>query len=142
MVDVSEKAETVRKAKAVAELKMAPATLELVREGRLPKGDVASVVRLAGIQAAKKTSDLIPLCHPLSLDAIDVDIDVSGEVVIISAEVSCTGRTGVEMEALTAVTVAALAFYDMVKGVDKDVTIENVRLLEKSGGRSGTYHRG
>ena len=143
MVDVGGKESTRRRAKAQGRVHMAPATLELVRQGSA-KGDVLQVARIAGIQGAKRTADLIPLCHPLGLDAVTVDlrVDEATNSVLIEAEASCSGRTGVEMEALTAVTVAALTVYDMVKAVDRDVTIGGILLLEKDGGRSGSWRRG
>lgn len=141
MVDVGDKAVTSRTAVAEARVRMLPATLGLIAEGRMPKGDVFAVARIAGIQAAKKTSDLIPLCHPLSLTAVQVDLVTEApDMVHITATCRLAGRTGVEMEALTAVSVAALALYDMCKSVDKGMVIEQVRLLEKTGGKSGDFH--
>lgn len=149
MVDVGTKDDSERVAKARATVCLKSATLEQLNN--LKKGDPYQTARIAGIQAAKKTSDLIPLCHPLLLTYIGVDIDVDRETgpdpepyfrVRITSEVHCTGKTGVEMEALTAVTVAALTFYDMCKAVDKEMTITDIRLLEKSGGRSGHYLKG
>ena len=141
MVDVGDKADTDREAIAAGEVRIAPEALKLVREGKTAKGNVTETARLAGIQAAKKTSELIPLCHPLAIDHIDVDIkDVEGGLAI-EARVRSRGRTGVEMEALTAVSVAALTIYDMVKAADKTMVIENVRLLRKEGGKSGLYQR-
>lgn len=140
MVDVSGKEETSRTATARGRIVMAPATLALIREGRAGKGDVLGVARLAGIMAAKRTSDLIPLCHPLMLSKVTVDLEPEGEdAVAIEATVKVTGRTGVEMEALTAVTVAALTVYDMVKAVDRSMRIEDVRLVHKAGGKSGEF---
>jgi cyclic pyranopterin phosphate synthase len=142
MVDVGAKPITNRRAVAAGEVHMHPATLTLVTGGDLPKGDVLAVARIAGIMAAKKTGDLIPLCHPLGVDSVVVDLSPSGpDTLRITATVSVTGRTGVEMEALTAVSVAALTVYDMCKAVDKDMTISHIRLEEKSGGRSGDYKR-
>jgi cyclic pyranopterin phosphate synthase len=121
---------------------MRPETLALVRDRALSKGDVLEVARLAGIMAAKRTGDLIPLCHPLGLDAVEVELTPSGDdAVSVEAFVRVTARTGVEMEALTAVSVAALTVYDMCKAVDRSMTIEAIRLVEKTGGRSGTYRR-
>ena len=141
MVDVGDKAITDREAVAAGEVRIAPDALKLVRAGKTAKGNVAETARLAGILAAKKTSDLIPLCHPLAIDHIDVDIKDVGNGLAIEARVRSRGRTGVEMEALTAVSVAALTIYDMVKAADKTMVIENLRLLVKRGGRSGPYQR-
>ena len=141
MVDVSAKDETSRVATARGRIVMQPATLALIREGRAGKGDVLGVARIAGIMAAKKTSDLIPLCHPLMISKVTLDLEPEGEdSVAIEATVKVTGRTGVEMEALTAVTVAALTVYDMVKAVDRSMRIEDVRLVHKAGGKSGEFH--
>ena len=139
MVDVSDKPETVRVAVAEGVLRMAPATLALVQEGRVGKGDALGVARLAGIMGAKRTADLIPLCHPLPLSqvALDLDPDEGLPGVRIRATVRTTGRTGVEMEALTAVSVAALALYDMLKAADRGMVIGEVRVRLKEGGRSG-----
>jgi cyclic pyranopterin phosphate synthase len=140
MVDVSGKAETARSAIARGRIVMQPATLALIREGRAGKGDVLGEARIAGIMAAKKTHDLIPLCHPLMISRVAVELEPEGEdAVAIEATVSLTGRTGVEMEALTAVTVAALTVYDMVKAVDRSMRIEDVRLVHKAGGKSGEF---
>ncbi|MCA3363548.1 MAG: cyclic pyranopterin monophosphate synthase MoaC [Roseomonas sp.] len=140
MVDVSPKAETARTATARGRIVMAPATLALIREGRAGKGDVLGVARLAGIMAAKRTSDLIPLCHPLMISKVAVDLEPEGDdAIIIEATVSLTGKTGVEMEALTAVSVAALTVYDMVKAVDRGMRIEDIRLVHKAGGKSGEF---
>ncbi|MBS7811753.1 cyclic pyranopterin monophosphate synthase MoaC [Roseococcus pinisoli] len=140
MVDVAGKAETERLAVARGRVVMQPATLALIAEGKAGKGDVLGVARLAGIMAAKRTSDLIPLCHPLMLTKVAVDlVIVEPEAVEIEAQVRVTGRTGVEMEALTAVTVAALTVYDMVKAVDRGMRIEDVRLVLKEGGKSGRF---
>jgi cyclic pyranopterin phosphate synthase len=142
MVDTTAKPETDRLARASAVVRMAPATLALIRDRGLAKGDVLEVARLAGIMAAKKTGELIPLCHPLPITAAQVDFGFDGDDVLrIEAAVRVFGRTGVEMEALTAVSVAALTVYDMCKAVDKAMTIEQVRLEEKSGGRSGHFAR-
>ena len=141
MVDVSAKAETARIATAAGSVLMRPETLALIQAGRAEKGDVLAVARLAGIMAAKRTSDLIPLCHPLALSSVKVDLacDPARSAVDITATVKLTGRTGVEMEALTAVSVAALTVYDMVKAVDRGMRITEVRLVHKAGGKSGTY---
>ncbi len=141
MVDVSDKATTHRTARAEGFIAMAAATLELVEKGEAKKGDVLATARIAGIMAAKKTHDLIPLCHPLPVTKATIDFAVSHEPVGIhvTAEVRCTGQTGVEMEALTAASVACLTIYDMLKAAQKDMVIETVRLLEKSGGRSGHF---
>jgi cyclic pyranopterin phosphate synthase len=141
MVDVSGKRETAREAVARAVLRMKPGTLRVIRRGNAPKGDVLGVARLAGIMAAKRTHDLIPLCHPLPLTAIDVELapDETRSAVDITATVRTTARTGVEMEALTAVTVAALTVYDMLKAAQKDMRISDIRLVRKTGGKSGDY---
>lgn len=139
MVDVGDKADTERLAVAAGEVRMQPATLALIRAGALKKGDVLTTAQLAGILAAKRTAELIPLCHPLALTHIEVTCELSDDLpgVLITARVRTTGKTGVEMEALTAVSVAALTIYDMAKAVEKTMTIGNVRLLEKHGGKSG-----
>jgi cyclic pyranopterin monophosphate synthase len=143
MVDVGEKIITTRTAVAQGEVGMQPATLQAIRDGNLPKGDVLAAARIAGIMAAKRTPDLIPLCHTLLLTkvAVDFEIDEAASRVIITAAVRCNGQTGVEMEALTAVSVAALTIYDMAKAVEKSMTIGNIRLLEKQGGKSGDWQR-
>ena len=143
MVDVGHKDTTTREAVAEGSVYMAPATLAAIRDGAVPKGDVLSSARIAGIMAAKRTPDLIPLCHPLPLTKISVDfqIDERENRVSITATVRCSGRTGVEMEALTAVSVAALTIYDMAKALEKTMTIGNVQLLHKSGGSSGDWQR-
>jgi cyclic pyranopterin monophosphate synthase len=143
MVDVSAKPETVRQAVARATLRMMPTTVRVIRRGDAPKGDVLGSARTAGILAAKRTHDLIPLCHPLRLTGVDVDFVLNerrGEVTI-ETRVRTVDKTGVEMEALTAATVAALTVYDMVKAVERGVTIRAVRLIEKTGGKSGTWRR-
>jgi cyclic pyranopterin phosphate synthase len=143
MVDVSPKAETARTATARGRIVMAPETLALIREGRAGKGDVLGVARLAGIMAAKRTSDLIPLCHPLMISKVSVDLEPEGDdAIIIEATVSLTGKTGVEMEALTAVSIAALTVYDMVKAADRGMRIEDIRLVHKAGGKSGEFTSG
>lgn len=140
MVDVSDKALTVREAVAEALVRMRPETLQMITQGEHPKGDVFAVARIAGIQAAKKTSDLIPLCHPLMLTSVKVELKPEGtDAVRITARCKLTGQTGVEMEALTAASVAALTIYDMCKAVDRGMVIEAVRLLEKVGGKSGHF---
>jgi len=139
MVDVGGKPETVRSATAGGFIRMAPATLKAVREGSGPKGDVLSAARIAGIMAAKKTGELIPLCHPLALDTVTVDFAFGEEGVEVSARAALTGKTGVEMEALTAASVALLTLYDMAKALEKGMVIEHVRLLEKTGGKSGDW---
>lgn len=141
MVDVGDKEVTRRRAVARATVTMSPATASAISGGTLPKGDVLAVARIAGIQAAKRTSDLIPLCHPLPLTAVSVELQVASSAVEITAVAETTGQTGVEMEALTAVAVAALTVYDMCKSADKDMSIGDVALSEKSGGRSGDYRR-
>ncbi len=142
MVDVGGKQVTEREAVAEGFVVMSPDLAERVFAGDLPKGDAAAVARIAGIMAAKRTSELIPLCHPISLTGVEVTLERSGRGVRVVASVRTTDRTGVEMEAMTAVAVASLTIYDMVKGVERDVTIETVRLLTKSGGRSGKWERG
>jgi cyclic pyranopterin monophosphate synthase len=140
MVDVSAKEDTVRRALAEGVVVMQAATLALIQSGGLPKGDVLAVARVAGIMAAKRTSELIPMCHPLPITGVTVDFEpISATALRVRASVKTTGKTGVEMEALTAVSVAALTVYDMCKAVDKGIRIEGVRLLEKSGGKSGDY---
>jgi cyclic pyranopterin phosphate synthase len=140
MVDVTDKAVTSREAVAEALIRMLPQTLQMIVSGGHPKGDVFAVARIAGIQAAKKTSDLIPLCHPLMLTSIKVELSAEGDdAVRILARCKLAGQTGVEMEALTAASVAALTIYDMCKAVDRGMVIENVRLLEKLGGKSGHF---
>ncbi|MGH3668226.1 MAG: cyclic pyranopterin monophosphate synthase MoaC [Acidimicrobiia bacterium] len=142
MVDVGDKAVTDREAVAEGFVVMSPELSERFFTGDLPKGDAAAAVRIAGIMAAKRTSELIPLCHPISLTGVEVTLEPSGRGVRVLASVRTSDRTGVEMEAMTAVAVASLTIYDMVKGVERDVTIETVRLLTKSGGRSGKWERG
>lgn len=140
MVDVGAKAATVRTARAQAIVHLQPATLQAILDGQLPKGDVLATARIAGIMAAKKTSDLIPLCHPLALEKVSIDFTPLGtDHLSIEALVQLTGKTGVEMEAMTAVSVAALTLYDMVKAIDRGLVIESIQLLEKTGGKSGHY---
>jgi len=143
MVDISDKQTTARRARAQAIVRVTPQTAQILAAGNAPKGDVIAVARIAGIQAAKRTSELIPLCHPLALSFVGVEgtIDVEAGEIELIAEARTTGPTGVEMEALTAVTVAALTVYDMLKGIERGARIERVELLEKSGGRSGSYRR-
>ncbi|MBP1689059.1 MAG: molybdenum cofactor biosynthesis protein [Deltaproteobacteria bacterium] len=142
MVDISAKAPSRRRATAEAFIRLSPFTLALISTGRLPKGDAVEAARLAGIMAAKRTADLIPLCHPLLLTSVEVLATVSDDGVRFTGTTACQGPTGAEMEALTAVSVAALTLYDMVKAVERGAVIETIRLLEKSGGKSGTYRRG
>jgi cyclic pyranopterin phosphate synthase len=141
MVDVSDKASTAREAVAEGFVRMNAETLALAVSGTGRKGDVRAVAELAGVMAAKKTSDLIPLCHPLSLSKVEVSVEPADGGMAVTARVKTTGPTGVEMEALTAVSVACLTVYDMLKAADKGMTIETVRLLEKSGGKSGDWKR-
>ena len=144
MVDVSEKAETVREARAEAYVRMAPETLQMILSGQHHKGDVFATARIAGIQAAKRTWELIPLCHPLLLSKVEVSLTAFPKTNQVRIESLCklSGKTGVEMEALTAASVAALTIYDMCKAVQKDMVIETVRLLEKRGGKSGHFIAG
>ncbi len=144
MVDVGKKEHTNRQATATGSVKMSPKTLALIMEGKMPKGDVLAVARIAGIMAAKKTPELIPLCHPIALSSVHVDLtpDESGSKMDITATASTVGPTGVEMEALTAVSTAALALYDMCKAVDKEMEITGIVLQEKKGGKSGHFKRG
>lgn len=141
MVDVSNKDETERVAIAKGRVVMQSETLRLIESGQAAKGDVLGVARLAGIMAAKKTGDLIPLCHPIPLTSVTLDLacDAKSNAVEITATVKCVGRTGVEMEAMTAVSIAALTVYDMVKAVDRGMRVENIRLVKKTGGKSGTW---
>jgi len=143
MVDVSPKSDTVREAVAIGGVRMKPATLDKIKESGFKKGDVLAVARVAGIMAAKKTPDLIPLCHPIIIDNITVDLDFIGDDFIrIKATAKSSGKTGVEMEALVAASVTALTIYDMCKSVDRGMTIEQIYLESKKGGKSGTYQRG
>ena len=146
MVNVGGKAVTERVAVAEGQVRLLPATLDLIRGGAAPKGDVLAVARIAGIMAAKRTSELIPLCHPLALTSVQVDVELHDPALstergsaVITARVATRGQTGVEMEALTAVSVAALALYDMIKAVDRGASVEGVHLLEKRGGKSGEW---
>ena len=139
MVDVSEKAQTFRVARAEATVRMAKTTMDKIKEGAIGKGDVLAVAQVAGIMAAKKNSELIPMCHPLLLTKVDISFSIEDTALHILSEVLCHGETGVEMEALTAVSVAALTVYDMCKAVQRDMKIDNVHLLYKEGGKSGVY---
>lgn len=143
MVDVTEKEKTRRMAVACGRVKMKAATLDLIVKNRIAKGDVLSVARIAGIQAAKRTHELIPLCHPLGLTQVEVDLKANkrSSTIEITATVKCADRTGVEMEALTAVAVACLTIYDMAKAADKGMVITDIKLLEKRGGKSGDWRR-
>ena len=142
MVDVGSKDVTQREARATAIVLMKPETLQLIKSGDVTKGDVLAVARIAGIQAAKKCSELIPLCHPLMLTSIDVNFETNKHSVLIEARCGLSGKTGVEMEALTAASVAALTIYDMCKAVDRGMVIKEVCLLSKEGGKSGDWLRG
>ncbi len=139
MVDVGSKATTQRVAVAEGQITMSPVAFGAIADGSVPKGDVLAAARIAGIMAAKKTSELIPLCHPLSLDNAAIEFELSDGTICVTATVATSGKTGVEMEALTAVTVSLLTIYDMAKALDKAMRIENVRLLSKSGGKSGDW---
>lgn len=141
MVDISDKKDSVRVAVASGVVKVSEEVLELAKDNSLPKGDLFATARIAGIMAAKKTSELIPLCHPLAVNSVEVEIKMSGDGFLITATVKTSGKTGVEMEALTAVSVAALTVIDMVKAVDKSAEITEVKLLEKTGGKSGNWAR-
>ena len=141
MVDVTQKEVTFRQAEAEGRVRMSRATLELIRTGGAPKGDVLAVAQVAGIMAAKRTHELIPMCHPLRLTAVDIAFALEEDAVHIRSTVKCRGETGVEMEALTAVSAAALTVYDMCKAVQRDMEITDVRLCRKSGGKSGDYHK-
>ena len=139
MVDVSAKSDTLRTAIAQSQVELTPAIVAAITDNSLPKGDLFATVRIAAIQGAKKCSDLIPLCHPLPLSKITVDIELQGNSLVISALCKTTGKTGVEVEALTAASVAALTVYDMCKGLDKGMVIRETKLLEKTGGKSGDW---
>ena len=141
MVDVGHKQRTQRRAVASARVRTRPEVIRLVADGKVPKGDVLAVARVAGIMAAKRTPELIPLCHPLSLSEVTVDLQLGTETIEVQASVRCTDRTGVEMEALTAASVAALTVYDMCKAVDRAMVIERLQLEQKSGGKSGRFTR-
>ena len=143
MVDVTQKGETVRQAIAIGGVRMKPATLDKIKQQGLKKGDVLAVARLAGIMAAKRTPDLIPLCHPILLSNVAVDFELTPpDFIKITAAVKSSGKTGVEMEALVAASASALTIYDMCKSIDRGMTIENIYLESKKGGKSGTYQRG
>jgi cyclic pyranopterin monophosphate synthase len=143
MVDITEKRATFREAIAVGSVRIAPATMKLIEDRKVPKGDVLSAARIAGIMAAKRTSELIPMCHPLNITSISIDFNPDSKTgrIDVEARVKLAGRTGVEMEALTAVTVACLTIYDMCKAVDKDMVISDIMLMAKRGGKSGVYRR-
>lgn len=139
MVDIGGKAATQRVAIASGRIRMSAAALAAIRQGSVPKGDVIAAARIAGIMAAKKTAELIPLCHPLALDSVTLDFALEVDAVRATATAALTGKTGVEMEAMTAVSIALLTIYDMAKAVDKGMVIEQIRLIEKRGGKSGTW---
>lgn len=141
MVDVSEKSDTKRTAIAKGSIKMNPKTIEVIKQGKIKKGDVLSVAQIGGIMGAKKTWDLIPMCHNIFLSGSDINFNILEDEIEIEATVSTIGKTGVEMEALTAVSIAALTIYDMCKAIDKDMVINNIRLIKKVGGKSGEYLR-
>ena len=141
IVDIGGKPVTARRAVARAVLEAQPATIEAIAGGTLKKGDALAVARIAGIMAAKKTSDLIPLCHPIALSRVEIDIAAEGNTLVILATAETTDRTGVEMEAMTAASVAALTLYDMAKGIDRAMRVTAVELMEKSGGKSGDFRR-
>ena len=141
MVDVGAKPATARRAVASGRIRMSPAALAAIRDGEAPKGDVLAAARIAGIMAAKKTAELIPLCHPLALDAVTVDFSFEAGAVRVTAAASLTGRTGVEMEAITAASIALLTIYDMAKALDKAMVIEDLALIAKTGGKSGDWAR-
>jgi cyclic pyranopterin monophosphate synthase len=140
MVDVSAKGDTIREARAEGRINMSADALSAIRDGTAKKGDVLATARIAGIMAAKKTSDLIPLCHPLALSSVTVEFDLESGGILVTATARLTGKTGVEMEALTAASVALLTIYDMAKAVDKAMVISGVRLISKTGGKSGDWH--
>ena len=141
IVDIGDKAVTARRAVARATLEAKPATIDAIMSGTLKKGDALAVARIAGIMAAKKTSDLIPLCHPIALSRVEVDIVEQNGILVVMATADTSDRTGVEMEAMTAASVAALTLYDMAKGIDRAMRISTVELVEKSGGKSGDFRR-
>jgi cyclic pyranopterin phosphate synthase len=141
MVDVSAKASSMREATAQGRIAMSQDALQAIREGLIKKGDVLATARIAGIMAAKKTSDLIPLCHPLAISGVTVDFDWGSDGIVATATVRLTGQTGVEMEALTAVSVSLLTIYDMAKAIDKSMRISDIRLLSKTGGKSGSWRQ-
>jgi cyclic pyranopterin phosphate synthase len=139
MIDVGGKDKTARVAVATAQVRMSPSTVKRVREGKVEKGDVLAAARLAGVMAAKRTPDFIPLCHPISLSSVEVEVELTSDSIQVRTEVKATDRTGVEMEALTAACAASLTIYDMLKGIERGMVIERVQLELKSGGRSGTW---
>ncbi len=139
MVDVGAKSDSARSAVATGVIRMSAAALDAIRDGTAPKGDVLAAARIAGIMAAKKTAELIPLCHPLALTAVTVDFELRGDAITVWATASLTGKTGVEMEALTAASIALLTIYDMAKAIDKGMVIDGLRLIEKRGGKSGDW---
>lgn len=141
IVDIGDKAVTRRRAVAAARLEAAPDTISAIMGGSLRKGDALAVARIAGIMAAKRTAELIPLCHPVPLTSVSVGIEADGTTLLVTATAETTGQTGVEMEAMTAASIAALTLYDMVKSMDRGMTISQVQLLEKSGGKSGDFRR-
>ena len=141
MADVTGKAATYREATAAGTVYMAPSTAEAIRTGGAPKGDVLGVAQVAGVMAGKRTAEIIPMCHPITLTGVDLRFTIGADRVDIEATVRCRGETGVEMEALHAVSAAALTVYDMCKALQKDMVVSDVRLLEKTGGKSGDYHR-
>jgi cyclic pyranopterin monophosphate synthase len=141
MVDVSAKATTVREAKASGQISILPEAITEIRDGTAKKGDVFAVARVAGIMAAKRTSELIPLCHPVALSSVSIDFDVMASAITVTVTARSSGQTGVEMEALTAVSATLLTLYDMVKALDKAMIISDIKLLTKSGGKSGDWHR-
>ena len=141
MVDVTDKDETFREARAAGTVNVSTATMALIKSGGVKKGDVLSVAQVAGIMAAKKTADVIPMCHPLMLSGVDISFELTETQIQIEASVKCKGSTGVEMEALNAVSTAALTIYDMCKAIQRDITITDIRLLYKSGGKSGVFRR-
>lgn len=141
MVDVTEKDVTSRSATASATVNVSPATMAIIRTGGVKKGDVLAVAQVAGVMAAKKTADIIPMCHPLALTAVDIRFELTDTEIHIEATVKCKGATGVEMEALTAASTAALTVYDMCKAVQRDITITDIMLLHKDGGKSGEFRR-
>ena len=141
MVDVGGKAVTSRSATAIARVAMIPATRDRLFSGDLPKGDALATVRIAAIQGAKRTSDLIPLCHPLPITSVDVTVEADDDGAVIRVTVGVSGRTGVEMEAMTGASIGALAMYDMIKGIDREASVSSVEVVAKSGGRSGSWER-
>ena len=141
MVDISAKATTVREASASGQISMSPQAIAAIRDGTAKKGDVLAVARVAGIMAAKRTSELIPLCHPVTLSSVSVDFDIIRSAITVTVTARSSGQTGIEMEALTAVSATLLTLYDMVKAVDKAMIMSDIKLLTKSGGKSGDWHR-